>query len=188
MSAWNDVKLIFSLLFILALAYASIRLLGRRSAGFAHQRLVRVVTALPLGGANRTLQVVVVDEKTVLLLGAGANVECVGRFDDPDLARRLLEQSASASALPFAPSAVSRLLSRLKGRPREFGEDKESPARGPDFAKVLSARLEEAMEKREDAVRSFERGLTGLDTPDGRAGGTDVDGGEPPGGGPLRGK
>jgi flagellar protein FliO/FliZ len=188
MSAWNDVKLILSLLFILALAYACIRLLGRRSAGFSRQRVVRVVTALPLGGANRTLQVVVVDEKTVLLLGVGANIECVGRFDDPDLARRLLEQTVSASALPFTPTAISKLVSRLKGRPQNAGTDKGSRARGPDFAKVLSVRLAEAMERREGAVQSFENGQAERDVSDGQAVKAGTDGGEPREGGPFLGR
>lgn len=189
MSVWNDVKLIFSLLFILALAYACIRLLGRRAAGFAHQRIVRVVSALPLGGGNKTLQVVVVDEKTVLLLGVGANIECVGRFDDPELAGKLTAQTTAGSVLPWAPAVIAGLAARLRGRPQDAGTDKGARAGGPDFARMLSSRLEGAMERREDAIRSFERGETRHSAPDERIDGAVGDDGERRGDGePFRGR
>ena len=143
---WSDFKLILSLAFIVALAYVSIRLLGKRASRLGGQRAVRIVAALPLG-ANKTLQVVVVDEKAVLLLGVGANIENVARFDDPELAAKLLRQ-ADEPALPG-----------LSGQPFAWLSDRARSAGGgagrTDFAQMLKARLSDMVGKREEALRDL---------------------------------
>ena len=145
---WSDFKLILSLAFIVALAYVSIRLLGKRASRLGGQRAVRIVAALPLG-ANKTLQVVVVDEKAVLLLGVGANIENVARFDDPELAAKLLRQ-ADEPALPG-----------ISGQPFTWLSDRARAAGGagrPDFAQMLKARLSDMVGKREEALRHMPAG------------------------------
>ena len=85
----TGLKMILSLGLIALLAYYTIRLLGRRNFKQSGNQLIKVVSGHLLA-PNKHLQVVIVDDKTVLLLGVGANVECVARFDDQDFAQRML--------------------------------------------------------------------------------------------------
>ncbi|MHB1627315.1 MAG: FliO/MopB family protein [Bacilli bacterium] len=133
--------LIVSLLLICVLAYVSIRLLGKRAAGFGSHRLVRIASTTSLG-QHKSLQTVVVDGKTVLLLGVGSNVECVARFDDPDLAERLLRGGGDDAALALVRPAFSWLASLRSKSP--LGRDA-----GPSFEKQLFDRLETLKTRRQ---------------------------------------
>ncbi len=137
--------LIVSLLLICVLAYVSIRLLGKRTAGFGSNRLVRITSAASLG-QHKSLQTVVVDGKTVLLLGVGSNVECVARFDDPDLAERLLRGGGDDAALALVKPAFSWLAS-LRSK-RSLGRDA-----GPSFERQLFDRLETLKTRRQQVYR-----------------------------------
>lgn len=144
-SFYTGLDMVVSVVLIVGLAYYSIRLLGRRSGGRAANQLIRVVSAQSLG-ANKTLQVVVVDEKTVLLVGVGANVDCLARFDDQEMATRLLATSASkrlpVSSLPFS-----------------WIKDKLSARRAPDgdFSAFLATRMERLKGDRTRVLQDLER-------------------------------
>ncbi len=153
-------ELIVSLLLICALAYVSIRLLGKRAAGFGSNRLVRITSATSLG-QHKSLQTVVVDGKTVLLLGVGSHVECVARFDDPDLAERLLRGGGDDAALALVKPAFSWLLS-LRAK-KSIGRDNGQP-----FENQLLDRLETLKTRRQQVYREATR--------DGQDFGSDDDG------------
>ena len=133
---WTEIKLLLSLAFVVLLAYAAIRMLGRKSAVLsAGVGPVQNVGALPLG-PGKSLQVVVVDRRTVLLLGIAANVECVARFDDAQLADRLL-----AEVDRTRPGFLVRALSNWWRTRR--------PTRPDGFADLLRERLR-ASERQQD--------------------------------------
>ncbi len=112
---WTEIKLLLSLLLVVLIAYATIRILGRRPALSARTGPLQNVAVLPLA-PGKTLQVVVLDERIVLVLGIAANVECVARFDDPDLAEKLL----SGAGVP--PVFFPRFLSRWRQKKGWFPE------------------------------------------------------------------
>ena len=89
-------SLLLSLVFIIVLVIVSIRLLGRQSGMRVNQRLVRVVAVIPLG-TNKTLQVVVVGLKRIIVVGVGNQIEQLANFEDEELASELLQVSASTS-------------------------------------------------------------------------------------------
>lgn len=138
---WLNVKLIAGLLFIIALAYYSIRLLGRQTAALSRNRFIKIVSAQPLG-QNKSLQVVVIDDKTVLVLGVASQIDCVARFDDRDLAEKLLSETRTRdfpTRLPFG--WISEYFqTRARGR----GKRQVS-----DFADVLNDRMRSIRDTRE---------------------------------------
>ena len=151
---WTEIKLLLSLAFVVLLAYAAIRMLGRKSAVLsAGVGPVQNVGALPLG-PGKSLQVVVVDRRTVLILGIAANVECVARFDDADLAERLLA-GANGTRRAFLPPALSAW--RRARRPAR-------PADG--FADLLRERLR----ARAGPQDGQDAGTAGTDPPGGGTG------------------
>lgn len=104
--AWAEIKVLLSLAFVVSLAYIAMRALGRKSALVSPGvGAVQNVGAVPLA-PGKSLQVVVVDRRTVLILGVAAHVECVARFDDPDLAEKLLAE-AVRTRFAFLPGALS---------------------------------------------------------------------------------
>ena len=125
---WTEIKLLLSLAFVVLLAYGAIRMLGRKSALLsASVGPLQTVGALPLA-PGKSLQVVVVDRRTVLILGIAANIECVARFDDAHLAERLL-----ADLERTRPAFVPRALSAWWRTRRSLRSDR--------FADLLRERL-----------------------------------------------
>ncbi len=90
-------SLLLSLVFIIVLVIVSIRLLGRQSGMRVNQRLVRVVAVIPLG-TNKTLQVIVVGIKRIIVVGVGNQIEQLANFEDEDLANELLQASSYTSS------------------------------------------------------------------------------------------
>jgi flagellar protein FliO/FliZ len=136
---WSYVKDVLAFIFVLGLAYYALRLLGKRTVGSARHKAVRVMSGQSLG-TGKSLHVVVVGEKTVLLLGVGTNVECVGRFDDPELAAQVL--------MDAGPAAMTRRVSWLRrGSVPLFARSKEG-----DFNRVLGDLLQDVRGRRSEAL------------------------------------
>lgn len=150
---WTEIKLLLSLVFVVVLAYGAIRALGRKSALLsASFGPVQNVGALPIA-PGKSLQVVVVDRRTVLILGIAANIDCVARFDDADLAERLLAL-VDGTRRAFLPPALSAWWRKRR------------PVRPDGFADLLRERLRarEGPQDRPDAR------TPGTDPPDGGTG------------------
>lgn len=149
------------LLFIIALAYYSIRWLGFRAQKTLHNPLVRQVATLSLG-QNKTLQVVVVDEKTVLILGVGSSIEPIAQLDDPDLAYRLLldqeKRLTPNLAVPFG-RIVHGVTERVKRKGKQGNE--------PNFADLLKHHLTTIKDRRTQAAEKFSKDIVqeGKDEP-----------------------
>ena len=114
-------SLLLSLVFIIVLVIVSIRLLGRQSGMRVNQRLVRVVAVIPLG-TNKTLQVIVVGIKRIIVVGVGNQIEQLANFEDEDLANELLQASSYTSSTTKGISLIQGLsiIGRLfQSRKRE---------------------------------------------------------------------
>ncbi len=92
-------SLLLSLVFIVVLVIVSIRLLGRQSGMRVNQQLVRVVAVIPLG-TNKTMQVIVLGAKRIIVVGVGNQIEQLANFEDEELANDLMQ------SLPFANHSI----------------------------------------------------------------------------------
>ncbi|MCY0875299.1 MAG: flagellar biosynthetic protein FliO [Firmicutes bacterium] len=137
-----SMQVIGSLLLIIFLAYFSIRFLGRRSGMMNSHALIKVAHSQQLG-QNKSVHAIVVDEKTVLLIGAGAHLETLARFDDPDLAERLLAQQ-NGQLLAGEGSAV-KLVAWLRER---TARRKSGKAQEDAFSTLVRQRLEDLQKSR----------------------------------------
>ncbi len=142
------------LLFIIALAYYSIRWLGVRGQKALHNPLIRQVAALSLG-QNKTLQVVVVDEKTVLILGVCASIEPIAQLDDADLARRLLLDQEKRMTQTKLTVSVERLVQGVA----KHLQHKERQGNEPDFADLLKRHLSTVKDRRTEAAEEFSKDI-----------------------------
>ncbi len=142
------------LLFIIALAYYSIRWLGFRGQKALHNPLVRQVATLPLG-QNKTLQVVVVDEKMILILGVSGNIEPLAQLDDPDLAHRLLLDQEKR----MSPTKLTVPLERLVQAVAKRMQRNVKQGNEPDFAVLLKRHLTTVKDRRTQAAEEFSKDI-----------------------------
>ncbi|PWI58198.1 flagellar biosynthetic protein FliO [Sulfoacidibacillus thermotolerans] len=145
-------EFLLSLLFIIFLAIVSIRLLGKKTLDLSGNRYVRIISAQSLG-QNKSLHTVVVDDKTVLLVGVGTHVELVARFDDTALAEKLL--AADKGRRETANSMFYPAFSWLDAKWRKVRSVDQDEVK-PDFSVFLRDRFELLKSKRQEALGAEE--------------------------------
>jgi len=133
-----------SLLVIIFLAYMTIRLLGRKTGAFGGHPLIRLVHSQALG-PNKSVHAIVVDEKTVLLIGSGSTLETLARFDDEELAKRLLLPAHPMwQTRKTVPAILAALGNRMTSARKGTEQDRE-------FSLLVKKRLNDLSDKRAQA-------------------------------------
>lgn len=145
----SGLQVIFSLVVIIVIAVVGIRFLGRKSTGFGTHPLFRVVHAQTLG-PNKSVYAMVIDEKTVLLIGAGSTIETLAQFDDPEFAHKLLQPTRPGWQSGGWANQLARVITADRGRPQK--EDKRS-----DFAGIVRDRMREMSAQRARALSELAR-------------------------------
>ncbi len=143
---------VFVLILIVALAVFLLRFIGKRAQRTFSHTLIKSVGIIPLGN-NKTMQVFVIDEKRVLLVGVGNAIEPIADIEDPELAKRFLLDFESK----MMPSTMMRPVGRFLVNSMNTWQKKQSQPKThkDDFATVLSERLESVKEKRTRAASEF---------------------------------
>jgi len=149
----SGLQVTFSLIVIIVIAVVGIRFLGRKSTGFGTHPLFRVVHAQTLG-ANKSVYAMVIDEKTVLLIGAGSTIETLAQFDDPEFAHKLLQPTRPGWQPGGWANQVARVITSNRGRPRK--DDSRS-----DFAGIVRERMREMSNQRARALSELARDQDG---------------------------
>jgi flagellar biogenesis protein FliO len=145
-----SLQLIGSLLLIVFLAYVSLRLIGRRTGMVQSQGVIRLVHTQALG-QNKSIHALVIDEKTVLLVGAGSQIETLARFDDEQLAQKLL--AAQDRSLLGAGQALPAIVKLWMGKRRpKRARDSETG----EFAALFKTRLDDLSQRRTERLSDFE--------------------------------
>ncbi|RDI47446.1 flagellar biosynthetic protein FliO [Falsibacillus pallidus] len=76
---WDFIKMIFALLFVIALLYGLLKFINKRSKNFQQSKMVENLGGTSLGG-NRSVQLVKVNGR-ILILGVGENIQLLKDID-----------------------------------------------------------------------------------------------------------
>ncbi|PFA67871.1 flagellar biosynthesis protein FliZ [Bacillus sp. AFS015802] len=125
-------KMIVALVFVVALIYFLLKFINQKGRSFQQTKLINHLGGAPLGG-NRSVQIVKVG-KQVLVLGVGEDIQLLKEVRDESEKEEILSYYEE-SQYPDAKSAVSSLLTRVKG---------SSPEKAPSsFQAQFKSQLEE---------------------------------------------
>lgn len=96
----NFIKMIFALLFVLALIYLLLHFLKRRNKMFQNLHVLENLGGISVG-QNKSIQLVRIGEK-VYVVGVGENVEMIQELTDQEVKKELLQKNQQEyEAVPF---------------------------------------------------------------------------------------
>lgn len=133
---WDFIKMIFATIFVIALLYAVLKFINKRSRSFSSNQLVENLGGTALG-TNRSIQIVKIGNR-VLVVGVGEDVKLLKEIDDEDEARQIITDYNNRMDQLVQPSdIVTKLIERTRNIKQ--GTSKEETS----FSSTLKAQLEE---------------------------------------------
>ncbi|MEK3989583.1 flagellar biosynthetic protein FliO [Robertmurraya sp. FSL R5-0851] len=133
---WDFIKMVFATIFVIALLYAVLKFINKRSRSFSSNQLVENLGGTALG-TNRSIQIVKIGNR-VLVVGVGEDVKLLKEIDDEDEARQIINDYNNRMDQLVQPSdIVTKLIERTRNIKQ--GTSKEETS----FSSTLKAQLEE---------------------------------------------
>lgn len=110
-SFWEFTKMIFTLIFVIALLYLVLRWIGKKTKVYQKANFIENLGGTSLG-TNRSIQLVKIGDR-VLVVGVGENIQLLSEIDDEEERNQLLEKYNQKMDQMIQPSDF---LSQLKNK------------------------------------------------------------------------
>lgn len=152
-SAWEYIKMILALLFVVTLFYALMKFLNKKNLKYQHNQMVQNLGGMSLG-AQKSVQLLQVG-KSLYLVGVGEDVQLLREITDPQEVEQLLalynERQEFASSSPY----IAELLSKFKKNPKEMstqvGQNQDS------FGELFEKKITEIKQGRSDELEKWKQ-------------------------------
>jgi flagellar protein FliO/FliZ len=147
---WDFLKMIFATIFVIALLYAILKFINKRSRSFSSNQLVENLGGTALG-TNRSIQIVKIGNR-VLVVGVGEDVKLLKEIDDEEEARQIIEDYNNRMDQLVQPSdIVTKLIERTRNIKQGTSREETS------FSSMLKAQLEELSKGRKKLFDEMEK-------------------------------
>ncbi|QUG41096.1 flagellar biosynthetic protein FliO [Psychrobacillus sp. INOP01] len=149
-TAWDYIKMIFALLFVIALLYGLLRFVNSRNKTFQTNQLIHNLGGVGVG-QGKSLQLMQVGN-SIYLVGIGEDITLLKEITDPmeieNLTKIYEEKVDIGKSIPY----ISELIGRLK----EKGTSKtKSEAKEPSFEETFQKRLQEIQKDRSNVLKDW---------------------------------
>jgi flagellar protein FliO/FliZ len=150
LSFWDFLKMIFATIFVIALLYAILKFINKRSRSFSSNQLVENLGGTALG-TNRSIQIVKIGNR-VLVVGVGEDVLLLKEIDDENEARQIIDDYNHRMDQLVQPSdIVTKLIERTRNIKQGTSREEAS------FSSTLKAQLEELSKGRKKLFDEMEK-------------------------------
>lgn len=150
LSFWDFLKMIFATIFVIALLYAILKFINKRSRSFSSNQLVENLGGTALG-TNRSIQIVKIGNR-VLVVGVGEDVLLLKEIDDENEARQIIDDYNHRMDQLVQPSdIVTKLIERTRNIKQGTSREETS------FSSTLKAQLEELSKGRKKLFDEMEK-------------------------------
>lgn len=152
-SAWEYIKMIFALIFVVALFYALMKFLNKKNLKYQHNQMVQNLGGISLG-AQKSVQLLQVG-KSLYLVGVGEDVQLLREITDPQEVEQLLalynERQEYAASSPY----IAELLSKFKKNPQDTSSNVE---KNPDtFGELFEKKISEIKYERSEELEKWKK-------------------------------
>lgn len=111
-SAWEYIKMVLALIFVVALFYGLMKFLNKRNLNFQRNQMVQNLGGLSLG-AQKSVQLLQVG-KTLYLVGVGEDVQLLREITDPEEVEALLALYNDRQELAATSPYIAEVFSKFK--------------------------------------------------------------------------
>lgn len=146
---WDYVKMLFSLVFVLALLIFVLKFLNKKSASYQQNSVVQNIGGISVG-AQKSVQLIYIGDK-LYIVGVGDDVQLIKEINNPEEVQRLLEiynekRSFADNTTPY----IVELIKKLKhGNSEGETEEKQS---NENFGEMFNKRLTELTKTRKSEL------------------------------------
>lgn len=152
-SAWEYIKMIFALIFVVALFYALMKFLNKKNLKYQHNQMVQNLGGISLG-AQKSVQLLQVG-KSLYLVGVGEDVQLLREITDPQEVEQLLalynERQEYAASSPY----IAELLSKFKKNPQSTSSNVEKNQ--DSFGKLFEKKITEIKHERSEELEKWKQ-------------------------------
>ncbi|WP_442599511.1 flagellar biosynthetic protein FliO [Neobacillus sp. D3-1R] len=147
---FDFVKMIFALLFVIALLYAVLKFVNKKSKSFQSTQMVENLGGTSLG-SNRSVQMIKVGNR-ILVVGVGETIQLLKEIDDQEEYREMIEAYNQRMEQMIQPSdIVTKLLERTNKVKSSLPEDENQ------FATLLKKQLKDISNGRKKFMKEMEK-------------------------------
>ena len=134
-TAWDYIKMIFALLFVIALLYGLLRFINKRNRSFQHNQLIHNLGGVGVG-QGKSIQLMQIGN-SLYLVGIGENINLLKEITDPqeieELTKLYEDKLGSAQTLPY----IMELMNKLSKNKIHKTKNNENPSFNETFQKKL---------------------------------------------------
>ncbi|WP_164908443.1 flagellar biosynthetic protein FliO [Halobacillus litoralis] len=141
---WNIIKLIFALIFVVALIYGLLKFFNQKNKLFNRNKTMENLGGMNLG-PNRSIQAVRIGGQ-VFILGVGESVEMIAEITDESTKNTLMQQDEQTQgSTPFA-------MDKWIGKWKQKNDQPKSSDSSIQFQQLFENQLNDMKKKRKQAV------------------------------------
>ncbi len=150
-TAWDYVKMVLALLFVIVLLYGVLRFLNSRNKSFQQNQLIQNLGGVGLG-QSKSVQLLQVGD-SLFLVGIGEDINLLKEITDPDEIDKLTKIYEDKQDYGKAVPYISELFGRLK----ENVSDKtmKNEKKDPSFNETFQERLKEIKKDRSGVLEDW---------------------------------
>ncbi|MFC7685407.1 flagellar biosynthetic protein FliO [Ureibacillus sp. GCM10028918] len=146
---WDYMKMLFSLVFVLALLLFVLKFLNKKSANYQQNSVVRNIGGISVG-AQKSVQLLHIGDK-LYIVGVGDDVQLIREINDPEEVERLLEmyndkQTIAGSTTPY----ILELVKKFRGNTSQ--DETEVKQTNQNFGEMFNKRLTELTKTRKSEL------------------------------------
>ncbi|MGE7693507.1 flagellar biosynthetic protein FliO [Lysinibacillus sp. NPDC094177] len=151
-SAWEYIKMVLALIFVVVLFYGLMKFLNKRNLNFQRNQLVQNLGGLSLG-AQKSVQLLQVG-KTLYLVGVGENVQLLREITDPDEIATLLALYNERQDLAATSPYIAEVFSKFK---RKNSKSSPTQQKQNSFGELFEKKISEIKQERSEELEKWKQ-------------------------------
>ncbi len=146
---WDYLKMLFALLFVLALLLFVLKFINKKSRNYQQNSLVRNIGGVHLG-AQKSVQLIQIGN-AIYVVGVGEDVQLIKEIDNPEEIEKLIndfnERQSFSVTSPYFVELVKKLNTRMKKTDEEVKQT--------SFGEILNQRLSDIKTNRKNELEKW---------------------------------
>lgn len=152
-SAWDYIKMILALIFVVALFYALMKFLNKKNLKYQHNQMVQNLGGISLG-AQKSVQLLQVG-KSLYLVGVGEDVQLLREITDPEEVEQLLALYNERQEIAISSPYIAELLSKFKKTPQDTSSNAEKNS--DTFGELFEKKISEIKHERSEELEKWKK-------------------------------
>lgn len=149
-SAWDYVKMIFALIFVVALLYGLLHYIKNRSSKYQHSKMMQSLGGISLG-QQKSVQLIKIGEQ-LYLVGVGEDVQLLKEIKDDDERQSLMAFYNEKQTQPLQGTPIETFVKKFTKKSTPVEEAKES-----NFKQQFAERLSQIKSQRTENLEQLKQ-------------------------------